>query len=86
MKKDMVIRLCDNCEGIIEKKDQQITLKIIGDRGEFCGIQLSFEKNGIYAIEFYDDLHFCCRDCFFEYLSSTIDSLEEGSDGKFLGY
>ena len=79
MKKDMVIRLCDNCEKIIEKNEQQIVLKIVGDRGEFCGIQLSFEKNGIYAIEFYSDLHFCCRDCFFEYFSTILDELEERS-------
>ena len=77
LKKDLIIRLCDNCEGIIEKKDQQITLKIVGDRGEYCGMQLSFKKNGIHAIEFHDDLHFCCNDCFMEYFSTTLDELEE---------
>ena len=77
LKKDLIIRLCDNCEGFIEKNDDQITLKIIGDRGEYCGIQLSYKIKEIYAIDFYDDVHFCCRDCFFEYFSTILDELEE---------
>ena len=77
----ITIRLCDTCEGLIEKQYGYLTLKIKGDRGESARIVLNLkDKFGEREVDFFHDLHFCSKECimeFFNHYSYNLANLEK---------
>ena len=73
----ITVRLCDNCERLIDDKEKTLTLKIAGKKEENTNIEFSYKNNKTQALKFYQDLHFCCFECFSCYFSVIIDEMEE---------